>query len=317
VGFHGDAQKHYLSVFGSIQVDCSQIWLGRAGCWEQALNSCFHQPSGIRLGFDAFLWSVFLPGKWYPATFLLLALDNHAPCHQVRAGCVCLSVCQANSQGCCCELSGETAISKFRLSSQRRQRDSASLHWPLAGMTVVNGLLWVFYGLAIGDAFIWVPNGIGAVLGAVQLVLIRIYPMCASYFSRLSHQGFAGLMLRQAPECLRPSVKLLSAFVCCSRAKAPSAANGRRRLARAQSSLDRDTVHLLVNDFATRLVQNVDASANLVSCEAVRRSELHIPWALLAYLSLPKQLRLTMWTELLGTGAIWPLADLVELQLFG
>ena len=29
---------------------------------------------------------------------------------------------------------------------------------------------------AIGDYFIWVPNGVGAVLGALQLALIFVFP---------------------------------------------------------------------------------------------------------------------------------------------
>lgn len=37
------------------------------------------------------------------------------------------------------------------------------------------GLSWVVYGILGRDAFIWVPNGVGTVLGAAQLVLYWIY----------------------------------------------------------------------------------------------------------------------------------------------
>eukprot|EP00798_Chlamydomonas_sp_ICE-L_P006797 gene6797-30767_t len=44
-------------------------------------------------------------------------------------------------------------------------RNSASLYWPLSVMCCVNGALWIAYGLAVGDAFIWAPNVAGAALG--------------------------------------------------------------------------------------------------------------------------------------------------------
>ncbi len=57
-----------------------------------------------------------------------------------------------------------------------RRRDASSIHWPLALMTVINGLLWVFYGLALSDAFIWAPNGFGAVVGGMNLMLRCLFP---------------------------------------------------------------------------------------------------------------------------------------------
>lgn len=55
-------------------------------------------------------------------------------------------------------------------------KSSAALYWPLSVMSCVNGSLWVCYGLAVNDYFIWVPNGVGVVLGLVQLILIAIFP---------------------------------------------------------------------------------------------------------------------------------------------
>jgi solute carrier family 50 protein (sugar transporter) len=40
----------------------------------------------------------------------------------------------------------------------------------------LNGIFWAAYGLAILDPFIYVPNGLGAVLGTVQILLCVIFP---------------------------------------------------------------------------------------------------------------------------------------------
>ena len=52
-----------------------------------------------------------------------------------------------------------------------RQRDSSSLNAPLSVMNVVNGCLWFAYGLAIRDYFIMLPNGVGAALNVVCVLL--------------------------------------------------------------------------------------------------------------------------------------------------
>jgi len=57
-----------------------------------------------------------------------------------------------------------------------KEKSSASLNWPVSMMNVLNGTLWLFYGLAIKDLFISIPNTIGAVLGLLQLSLVAIYP---------------------------------------------------------------------------------------------------------------------------------------------
>jgi solute carrier family 50 protein (sugar transporter) len=57
-----------------------------------------------------------------------------------------------------------------------RTRCSASLNLPLSVMNVINGSLWLVYGLAISDYFIAVPNGVGAGLGVVYCALILTFP---------------------------------------------------------------------------------------------------------------------------------------------
>lgn len=72
-----------------------------------------------------------------------------------------------------------------------RRRDASSIHWPLALMTVINGLLWVFYGFAMSDAFIWAPNAFGALVGAMNLVLRCLFPArkSRSAFNTLSYRA--------------------------------------------------------------------------------------------------------------------------------
>jgi solute carrier family 50 protein (sugar transporter) len=55
-------------------------------------------------------------------------------------------------------------------------KTSASIHIPTMITNTLNGIFWTAYGLAILDPFIYVPNGLGAVLGAVQILLCVIFP---------------------------------------------------------------------------------------------------------------------------------------------
>lgn len=57
-----------------------------------------------------------------------------------------------------------------------KKRDSSSILLPLTLMNTLNACLWTTYGLAIGDAYVFVPNGIGALLSVAQLSLCFLYP---------------------------------------------------------------------------------------------------------------------------------------------
>jgi solute carrier family 50 protein (sugar transporter) len=57
-----------------------------------------------------------------------------------------------------------------------KKRDSSSILLPLTLMNTANAFLWTTYGLAISDAYVFVPNGIGALLSLAQLALSFIYP---------------------------------------------------------------------------------------------------------------------------------------------
>ena len=56
-----------------------------------------------------------------------------------------------------------------------KTKSAKSINLPLACAQCVNGLLWLGYGLAISDLFIWIPNAVGACTGALLIFLLFIY----------------------------------------------------------------------------------------------------------------------------------------------
>jgi uncharacterized protein with PQ loop repeat len=57
-----------------------------------------------------------------------------------------------------------------------KERNSASIHlWTMTTNTA-NGAFWTAYGIAINDVFLYVPNGIGALLGVGQIILVVLFP---------------------------------------------------------------------------------------------------------------------------------------------
>lgn len=55
-------------------------------------------------------------------------------------------------------------------------QSSASIHILTMLTNTANGTFWFAYGAAITDYFIMVPNGLGALLGLIQIVLCVIFP---------------------------------------------------------------------------------------------------------------------------------------------
>ena len=53
---------------------------------------------------------------------------------------------------------------------------SGSIHIPTMIASLLNGTLWLCYGIAVSDYFISVPNGLRTLLGIVQLILCVLYP---------------------------------------------------------------------------------------------------------------------------------------------
>ena len=53
---------------------------------------------------------------------------------------------------------------------------AASIYAPLTATQCTNCAMWTVYGLAIGDCWVYGPNGTGLALGLVQLALKLVYP---------------------------------------------------------------------------------------------------------------------------------------------
>jgi solute carrier family 50 protein (sugar transporter) len=56
-----------------------------------------------------------------------------------------------------------------------RTRNSASIYRPTCIANLANAALWVAYGVAVHDPFIWVPNGVGGILSVFLISLTVIY----------------------------------------------------------------------------------------------------------------------------------------------
>jgi solute carrier family 50 (sugar transporter) len=59
-------------------------------------------------------------------------------------------------------------------------RSSSKIHIPTMMGGFLNGTFWAAYGVAVLDAFIAVPNALGALLGVIQIVLCVIFPRKAN-----------------------------------------------------------------------------------------------------------------------------------------
>ena len=59
-------------------------------------------------------------------------------------------------------------------------RSAASIYWPLSLAATINCFMWVSYGIVIGDPFYYVPSGLSACFGLVQLALKLVLRSSAS-----------------------------------------------------------------------------------------------------------------------------------------
>ena len=57
-----------------------------------------------------------------------------------------------------------------------KTKSSNVIHVGTMVTTLLNGIFWFSYGVAIKNKFIFVPNGLGALLGAIQFLLCLIFP---------------------------------------------------------------------------------------------------------------------------------------------
>lgn len=57
-----------------------------------------------------------------------------------------------------------------------KRRNAVFIHrWTMVANTL-NGIFWTAYGFSIGDFMIFVPNGLGALFGFIQMCLLIIFP---------------------------------------------------------------------------------------------------------------------------------------------
>ncbi|WIA32663.1 hypothetical protein OEZ86_003464 [Tetradesmus obliquus] len=61
-----------------------------------------------------------------------------------------------------------------------RSKDSSCIYLPTCIANLVNASLWVAYGIAVKDPFIWVPNGVGGVFAVLLILLCVIFPRKAA-----------------------------------------------------------------------------------------------------------------------------------------
>ena len=57
-----------------------------------------------------------------------------------------------------------------------KERDSSSIHRPTMIMNTSNAVFWTAFGFGVWDWFILIPNGLGCILGAIQIFLQLVLP---------------------------------------------------------------------------------------------------------------------------------------------
>jgi hypothetical protein len=117
------------------------------------------------------------------------------------------------------------------LAAVLKARDASSIaaNWPMTAVSTVNASLWAAYGIAIARPFVWAPNVVGLVLGAVQLGLC----VCLPAGGRGRKKGAAGARVEDEDFGKAPLVTVALQITPAGRAagggaKAAAAASSRR-----------------------------------------------------------------------------------------
>lgn len=76
-----------------------------------------------------------------------------------------------------------------------KTRNSVSIHIPTMVLNTLNGSFWTAYGFAVNDPFIFVPNGLGALLGVVQFCLCILFPRRQSVVNAIDDAEQAAVQL--------------------------------------------------------------------------------------------------------------------------
>ena len=57
-----------------------------------------------------------------------------------------------------------------------KTKSSSSIHIPTMVTNTLNAVFWTAYGSAVADPFLYVPNGMGALFGGCQILLLVLFP---------------------------------------------------------------------------------------------------------------------------------------------
>ncbi len=82
------------------------------------------------------------------------------------------------------------------------QRNSSTIHLRTMATNTLNGIFWTAYGIAVLDPFVYAPNGLGALLGVIQVVLIILFPRKPSEVVQADHESTLPLAQKQGGSIL-------------------------------------------------------------------------------------------------------------------
>jgi solute carrier family 50 (sugar transporter) len=80
------------------------------------------------------------------------------------------------------------------------QRNSASIHACTMITNTFNGTFWAVYGFAVADPFIYVTNGLGAILGVVQILLCLMFPRKIDEEPVITNESTAKIVEKAMPQ---------------------------------------------------------------------------------------------------------------------
>ena len=75
-----------------------------------------------------------------------------------------------------------------------KTRSCSTIHAPTTYTMFLNGFFWAVFGFAVVDWFIAIPNSLGALLAAVQIVLCLVYPRVATTSTGMNGSANGGIV---------------------------------------------------------------------------------------------------------------------------
>ncbi|XP_038121440.1 sugar transporter SWEET1 isoform X1 [Culex quinquefasciatus] len=131
----------------------------------------------------------------YVLVYFTFSINKRIVIRQFLGACVFIMLCTiyttyesnkekaVNVSGlvCCCVGVLFFASPFTKLAHVIHTKNTESLPFPIIIASFIVSLQWFIYGLLIGDKFIQVPNLLGCLLSAIQLMLYVIYPSRSTY----------------------------------------------------------------------------------------------------------------------------------------